>query len=118
MQKEETKLQNAIRAALSECGIVRRNNVGVFLTAYGSPVNMGIPGESDLTLFAKGGQTIFIEIKTPAGRQSAKQRHFQQVVEGMGFRYVILRSLQDAERLIGEVKGCMRKDISSCCEKL
>lgn len=104
MQKEETKLQNAIRAALSEIGIVRRNNVGVFFTAYGNPVNIGIPGEPDLTLFTNSGQTIFIEIKTAKGRQSTKQRHFQKVVEGYGFRYIIMRSVDDAKRLIREVK--------------
>ena len=103
--KEETRLQNAIRVALSECGIVRRNNVGVYFTAYGTPVNIGIKGESDLTLFTKTGQTIFIEIKTPSGRQSAEQKHFQKVVESYGFRYIILRSVEDAERLIREVKG-------------
>lgn len=103
--KKETCLQNAIRVALSECGIVRRNNVGVYFTAYGTPINIGIRGESDLTLFTKTGQTIFIEIKTPTGRQSAEQRHFQKVVEGYGFRYIIMRSIDDAQKLIREVKG-------------
>lgn len=102
--KEETKLQNAIRVALSDVGIVRRNNVGVYFTAYGAPVNIGIRGESDLTLFTKTGQTIFIEIKTPTGRQSTEQRHFQEVVEGYGFRYIIMRSIEDAFRLIREVE--------------
>ena len=103
--KKETLLQNAIRVALSDVGIVRRNNVGVYFTAYGTPINIGIKGESDLTLFTKQGQTIFIEIKTPSGRQSAEQKHFQKVVESYGFRYIILRSVEDAERLIREVKG-------------
>lgn len=103
--KKETGLQNDIRVALSDIGIVRRNNVGVYFTAYGSPIRIGIPGEPDLTLFTKTGQTIFIEIKTPTGRQSAKQRHFQKVVESYGFRYIIMRSIDDAQKLIREVKG-------------
>lgn len=103
--KEETKLQNDIRVALSEIGIVRRNNVGVYFTAYGTPVNIGIKGESDLTLFTKTGRTIFIEIKTPNGHQSADQRHFQKVVERYGFRYVIMRSVEDAKKLISEVEN-------------
>ena len=102
-QKKETKLQNDIRSELSKAGIVRRNNVGTFFTAYGNPIVIGLPGEADLTLFCRGGHTVFIEIKTPTGRQSAKQKHFQMLVESLGFRYIIMRSVEDARRLIEEV---------------
>lgn len=103
--KSETLIQNAIRAVLSDAGIVRRNNVGVYLTRNGTPIAIGIPGEPDLTLFTKTGETIFIEIKTPTGRQSAKQKHFQKVVESYGFRYIIMRSVEDAKKLIQEVQN-------------
>lgn len=103
-QKSETAIQNNIRAVLSEVGIVRRNNVGTFFTASGIPIAVGIPGEPDLTLFTKTGNTIFIEIKTPTGRQSKKQKHFQEVVERYGFRYIIMRSVEDAKKFISEVK--------------
>ena len=104
-EKKETALQNAIRAVLSDAGIVCRNNVGVYLTRNGTPITIGIPGEPDLTLFTKTGETIFIEIKTPTGRQSAKQKHFQKVVESYGFRYIIMRSVEDAKKLIQEVQN-------------
>lgn len=103
--KKETVLQNDIRVVLSEIGIVRRNNVGTYLTPYGKPIVIGIPGEPDLTLFTKTGETIFIEIKTPTGRQSQKQKHFQKVVESYGFRYMIMRSVENAEKLIQEVQN-------------
>lgn len=103
--KSETQIQNAIRAVLSEIGIVRRNNVGTYLTPYGKPIVIGIPGEPDLTLFTKTGETIFIEIKTPTGRQNQKQKHFQKVVESYGFRYMIMRSVENAEKLIQEVQN-------------
>ena len=104
-QKEETAIQNAIRAELSKIGIVRRNNVGTFLTAYGNPIVIGLPGEADLTLFYSTGKTVFIEIKTPTGRQSAKQKHFQKLVESLGFRYIIMRSVEDARAFIREVEN-------------
>lgn len=104
-EKKETAIQNAIRAVLSDAGIVRRNNVGIFFTAYGARIAIGLPGEPDLTLFTKTGKTIFIEIKTPTGRQSKKQRHFQKLVEGYGFRYVVMRSVEDAKRLLREVQN-------------
>ena len=105
MEKEETKLQNAIRAELSRIGIVRRNNVGTFLTAYGKPIAIGLPGEADLTLFAKGGKTVFIEIKTAKGWQSKQQKVFEKRVKELGFEYVIMKSLEDAERFIEEVEN-------------
>ena len=101
--KNETQLQNAIRVELSKIGIVRRNNVGTFYTKYGVPVVIGIPGEADLTLFSKSGETYFIEIKTLSGRQSEKQRHFQNVVESYGFQYIIMRSVEDARNFIRKV---------------
>lgn len=97
MGKEETALQNAIRVALSEVGIVRRNNVGLFFTPDGRPIEIGIQGEADLTLFCKGGKTVFIEIKTAKGRQSKKQKKFQAAVERIGYEYIILRSIGEAE---------------------
>ena len=105
MEKEETKLQNAIRAELSRVGIVRRNNVGTFVTVYGKPIAIGLPGEADLTLFAKGGKTVFIEIKTATGRQSKQQKVFEKRVKELGFEYVIMKSLEDAERFIEEVEN-------------
>lgn len=72
----------------------------MFLTAYGAPINIGLPGEADLTLFAKGGRTYFIEIKTPKGRQSKQQKQFQKAVEKLGFSYIIMKSVDDAKRFI------------------
>ena len=102
---KETEIQNAIRVALSELGIVRRNNVGTFLTCYGTPITIGIPGEADLTLFCNGGKTIFIEVKTPSGRQSKQQKRFQAAVENLGFEYMIMRSVDDARKLTERIKN-------------
>lgn len=100
----EIEIQNAIRVALSEIGVVRRNNVGTFYTQDGRAVAVGIPGEADLTLFQNGGKTVFIEVKTRTGRQSAKQKHFQKHFEQMGYEYIIMRSVDDARRYIEDVK--------------
>ena len=105
MEKEETKIQNAIRVELSKAGIVRRNNVGTFLTVYGTPITIGLPGEADLTLFCKGGKTYFIEIKTATGKQSKQQKRFQTAVENLGFEYIIMRSVDEAREFIREVEN-------------
>lgn len=106
--EKETKIQNDIRVALSELGIVRRNNVGTFVTLDGRPIVIGIPGESDLTLFCSGGKTVFIEVKTGVGRQSKIQRKFQAAVEQLGYEYIIMRSVDDARRYIEKVKNEQR----------
>lgn len=105
MGKSETQIQNAIRLELSKVGIVRRNNVGTFLSANGYPIKCGIPGESDLTLFQHGGTTVFIEVKTPTGRQSKKQKNFQKAVENMGYKYIIMKSVEDARQYAEAVKN-------------
>lgn len=104
MKNEETKLQDAIRVELSKAGIVRRNNVGTFLTVNGNPINIGLPGEADLTLFQRGGKTVFIEVKTPTGRQSKQQKAFQKRVEELGFEYLIARNLEDIKKLVEGVE--------------
>lgn len=79
--------------------MVIRNNVGNFFTAYGQPIAVGIPGLSDLTLYADKGKTIFIEVKTSTGRQSEQQKRFQKAVEKLGYEYVIIRKIEEAEKL-------------------
>lgn len=48
---------------------------------------------------------MFIEIKTDKGRQSKQQKIFEKRVKELGFEYVIMRSLKDAERFIEEVEN-------------
>jgi hypothetical protein len=54
-----------------------------------------VAGVADLTYLTENG-VIFIELKTDKGRQRKEQREFQKVVEGLGIRYVILRSISEA----------------------
>lgn len=105
MGKKETEIQNAIRVELSKIGFVRRNNVGTFYTPDGRPITIGIPGEADLTLFRDGGKTVFVEIKTPKGKQNKWQKHFQNVVERRGYEYIIMRSVQDAVKYVEKVEN-------------
>lgn len=58
-----------------------------------------------MTLFQRGGKTVFIEIKTDKGRQSKQQKIFEKRVKELGFEYVIMKSLEDAERFIEEVEN-------------
>lgn len=103
-QKTETAIQNAIRVKLSEVGIVVRNNVGRFFTANGYPIAVGVVGLADLTLFAEGGKTIFIEVKTSTGRQSKQQKSFEKAVTKLGYEYIVMRSVEEAEKLCSRLR--------------
>jgi hypothetical protein len=52
-----------------------------------------MPGVSDLIVIFPD-RVIFIEIKTPEGRQSPSQKDFQATVSDLGFEYFVVRSLE------------------------
>lgn len=81
-----------------------RNNVGKFYTSTGYPIAVGVPGMADLTLLAKGGKTIFIEVKTPTGKLSEQQKRFKEAVERLGFEYIVMRSKEEAVNLCEQLK--------------
>ena len=56
-------------------------------------------GAADIGLFypAKGYHGLFIEMKTPKGKQQPSQKAWQQAVEVVGYKYVVCRSFEDFE---------------------
>ena len=52
------------------------------------------PGISDLTCI-KDGRVVWLEVKTPSGRQSEGQVKFQQKVEAAGGEYVLACSIEN-----------------------
>lgn len=95
----ESQLQDAIRLELGRDPdlVLWRNNVGMAWMRNGSPVRFGVggPGASDLVGVYRG-RAVFVEIKTPIGRQTPEQKMFQQLVERKSGIYVVLRSVDDA----------------------
>lgn len=53
-----------------------------------------VAGVSDMTYLSKSG-VIFLEFKTPDGKQTARQKEWQSTVEQAGYRYTIVRSFED-----------------------
>lgn len=67
--------------------------------------SMGVvKGVSDTILFLARGEyhALCVEFKTDIGRQSDAQRLWQSKVETQGFRYEVVRSLEEFKRLIVE----------------
>jgi hypothetical protein len=96
----ETALQNEIRAACSEYGIVVRCNVGVFQTADGRYIDAGAPrGFPDLEVILDGGRVAFIEVKTPTGRVRPEQARFMDALAARRHIVGVARSVADAIEL-------------------
>lgn len=96
----EHDIQDRIRMALSQYGVVLRLNVGQFYTNDGRIIKSGLPvGTSDL-LFIGRGYIAFIEVKTPTGRVREEQKRFIARMRSLGHRAGIARSVEDALNII------------------
>lgn len=97
----EIFIQNQIRIALSEFGMVIRQNTGYFKTDDGRMVKCGLNGLPDLLFIGHDGKVAFLEVKTDTGQASADQVRFLAKLHEMGHTAGIVRSVEDAKRLIG-----------------
>jgi len=61
--------------------------------------NKGFP---DLTIFfpKKKGGAVFCELKSAKGKLKPEQIAFREQVEGLGFKYFVVRSLEEFETII------------------
>lgn len=56
-------------------------------------------GRSDMVLYLKG-RAFMIEWKTAKGKQSAKQKEWQELIESQGFSYYIVRSIEEFKQIV------------------
>lgn len=100
---EEHRIQNEIRAALSDSCVIFRINVGKGYTPDGRYFDTGVPkGFSDLFGIRKSdGKAVFIEVKTPTGRPTDGQKKFLKAMQNIGAIAGVCRSVEDAMKLIG-----------------
>ena len=66
-------------------------------------VNTGLlAGVSDLIILHNG-ECLFIEVKTLSGKPSEKQKDFEKIASLQGFKYYLVRSLEDFKKIIYKV---------------
>jgi len=58
-------------------------------------------GVADMTYLSDNG-AIFLEFKAEKGKQSLSQKWWQGVVEAVDYKYVVIRSLEDFQRVLDE----------------
>ena len=114
--KSEKTVQDEIRIALSNHGIVFRTNSGefwqgrqVYSKEFKQPVLInlrkvqGMPkGFSDL-LFTGNGFTAFIETKNEIGKPRPEQINFIERMRELNHRAGVARSVEDALKIIGAI---------------
>lgn len=61
-----------------------------------------VPGSADLFLSIPSGDLsgLYIEMKTPKGRQSENQKRFEEAVLGAGYGYALPRSLDEFMKVV------------------
>lgn len=58
-----------------------------------------LAGVSDLILLHNG-KTYFVELKDYKGKQSDKQKEFENIVSLQGFKYFLVRSLDEFKKIV------------------
>lgn len=69
---------------------------------------MGVrAGFPDLILYIarQGYHGLFVELKTAKGRQSDNQEYYQAILEEQGYKYVVIRSIEDFIETINDYLG-------------
>ena len=98
----ETALQNRIIVALCKNGCVARNHtVGQFFTKYGTLVNIGHHGESDIMGHRiSDGKAIYIEVKLPGEEPREDQQRFLEAMAAAGAIAGCAHSVKEAIELV------------------
>jgi hypothetical protein len=113
VNKSEHRIQDEIRLALSEYGVVLRLNSGKFWQGKRvwsnefqqyvlidlRPVQGCPPGTSDLLFIGKN-NTSFVECKDDKGKLRPEQERFIAVVRSYGHRAGVARSPEEALKII------------------
>lgn len=100
----ETELQNRIIVALCQNGcVVRNHTVGQFYTKYGTLINIGHHGESDIFGHrTSDGKALYIEVKLPGEEPRDDQRKFIDAMKRTGAIAGCAHSIEEALEIVNE----------------
>ena len=103
LMQSEHDIQNSIRIELSKLGYtVFRINVGKVKLKDNRWFDSGLPpGFSDL-IAIKDGRIYFLEVKADKGKVSEAQINFLEQMKKKGCRAGVVRSVEDAIKIIQE----------------
>ena len=80
-----------------------RNNTGAAKNENGRFVRYGLVGSADISgLMAPNGRRLEIEVKTPKGYATVKQKAFGAMINDMGGLWILARSFEDVQKELDE----------------
>lgn len=96
----EGKIQRECLVVISKAGgIPLRLQAGLFYTANGTPVQIGVPGLPDSLALLPNGRAVFMEFKTNKGRLREDQKRFIEELKKLGYEAYVVRSKEEAEKI-------------------
>ena len=103
MKEKDAQKQILQYLALKQIWSIRHNTGAAVIKSGNTQrfVRFGTPGLADIVAFTKGGQVIWIEVKSAKGKQSELQREFQKQAEKHGHVYILAKSVEDLYPLFG-----------------
>ncbi len=115
MVTPESKILSEIRLGIPSSTRLFRQTVGKFWTQQGAPVYVGMKGTPDLVGYtmvkitpAMVGRTVAVytclEVKNERGIVAEHQRMFLDAIKKAGGIAGVARSVEDAHKIIGEIK--------------
>jgi hypothetical protein len=91
-----------------QCAIFSVPNEGKNAKEQAAKIATGLmSGVSDLVVMLPS-RVLFVEVKDAKGLQKPKQKDFENIAQGLGFDYYIVRSLEDFQEIINK-KGLYKK---------
>ena len=96
--QKKTQPETLIRRAIVD--MLRLDGWDVTYHQQGPLCRKGFP---DLTAL-KNGTTLYIEVKTQTGKQSAYQVEFERICKAHGGTYVLARSVEDLKPYLTSIK--------------
>ena len=95
----KTQPETLIRRAIVQ--VLKLDGWDVTYHQQGPLCRKGFP---DLTAL-KDGKTLYIEVKTKTGKQSAYQVDFQKACEAHGGTYILARGVEDVKPYLTRIQG-------------
>lgn len=103
-KENEQQVLNAIIEWLTWNNVCHwRNNSGAFRDSRGHFYRYGAIGSPDI-ICIEGGLFVGIEVKRKGGKQSPKQKEFQEMIEKADGIYVLADCIEEVERIIIDVR--------------
>lgn len=97
----ETTIKRMIMVECADIAWLTNEVTGNFFTEYGSRIKVGFEGKPDVFGFRyKDGKCIFLETKTLKGKARTAQEKFAKEMSKHPVIYGIVRSVDEARRLI------------------